>query len=763
MNSSMAQAPLRILLVDDDVVDRMACHRALGADSAAGLSLFDAETAAQGLDLVREQRPDCILLDYHLPDMDGLEFLAALSGETGEAGVPVIMLTGSDNVLVAVEAMKRGARDYLVKDSERQYLRLLPVVIERVLREQRAIIAKKEAEEALRGAHQELERRVVERTAELAQANLQLIEKIAERKRGEEALFREKELLHVTLESIGEAVITTDAQCAISYLNPVAERLTGWRDDEARGLPVGQVFQVVSEATHEPVADAVARCLSKSHCPPLEGPCILIRRDGRELAIADSISPIHGHQSQVVGGVIVFRDVTEQRQAARVLSYQASHDALTGLVNRIEFERRVERVLAASMRELGGQNAPQHALCYLDLDKFKTINDTCGHAAGDELLRQVTRLLHGKVRQRDTLARLGGDEFAVLLEHCTLEDAQRLAEEWRDAVHQFRFEHADHVFTIGVSIGVVAIDNTFDSLAALVSAADTACYMAKEAGRNRVHLFESPDVNLAERSIRKQWMERISQALEEDRLRIYYQPASPLTAQAQGNSYCECLLRLINEEGKLVPAAHFIPAAEHYQLMPAIDRWVIRAVVSDCATLRARAPQHPLSLFAINISSSSCSQEMVWYLRDLLAHYRVPPQMLCFEVTEAMVVADLDRVAQVANGLKALGCWLALADSGSGLSILSRLKELPVDFLKINGRPVKQIAEGTLDWAMARAINQVAHVMLIQTVAECVETEAALDMLRNLGIDHAQGYAVAVPRLFEELMQDIQTGQEKLA
>jgi diguanylate cyclase (GGDEF)-like protein len=445
---------------------------------------------------------------------------------------------------------------------------------------------------------------------------------------------------------------------------------------------------------------------------------------------------------RVAGAVLLFRDVTEAQALAHRLSFQATHDALTGLVNRQEFERRLERVLS----EARG-NDEEYALLYLDLDQFKVVNDTCGHTAGDQLLRQVTAQLHERLRGRDTLARLGGDEFGVLLEHCPLDQALRIATELRDAVQDYRFVWEGKPFSVGVSIGLVPLSTAVGTVAAGLSAADAACYAAKEQGRNRVHLYQPDDALLATQRTQMQWVSRLTHALDANRFRLYQQAISRLGQHGSGRPHFEVLLRLLDEEGRVVEPMAFVPAAERYNLMPAIDRWVVREVISRHAAQQCKAPVGERPIFAVNLSGSSLSDErLADFVRGLLAEHKVPADMLCFEITETAAIANLGRAAQFIQELKREGCLFALDDFGSGMSSFAYLKQLPVDFLKIDGSFIRTMAEDRVVRAMAEAINRVAHVMAIETVAECAETAPILALLKELGVDHAQGYALARPQ-----------------
>ena len=403
---------------------------------------------------------------------------------------------------------------------------------------------------------------------------------ITERKRAEQAMFAEKERAQVTLQSIGDAVISTDADGLIEYINPVAETLTAWSLAEARGQPIGTVLNLVNEITREPIENSLHRALGRSAGSTPADHAVLVTRAGHEVAIQESAAPICDRQGLVIGAVTVFHDVTKERRLKRALSWQASHDALTGLINRREFDNRLHGALLSAQRGEG-----TFALLYIDLDQFKVVNDTCGHQAGDRLLRDVTGLLQTHVRASDTIARLGGDEFGVLLEGCTLEQATRIAEGVRQAIRDFRFVWGASPLSVGASIGLVQIGADTENVANVMSAADIACYAAKDAGRNRIHVYGADGVSHRHREMH--WVSRVTRAAEDGRLELFFQPIVALAA-AGGRAFHELTVRLRDDSGELVPPGEFIPAAERYNVMSAIDRWVLGQAIEPAA--RAAAP-----------------------------------------------------------------------------------------------------------------------------------------------------------------------------
>jgi diguanylate cyclase (GGDEF)-like protein/PAS domain S-box-containing protein len=563
---------------------------------------------------------------------------------------------------------------------------------------------------------------------------------ITERKLYEEALFREKESAQITLQSIGDGVVTTDAEARVQYLNPVASELTGWKLDDAVGRSIDEIFRGFHEETCEPIENPVAIAMRRNRPIKSVRPALLIRRDGNELYIESTASPIRDPVGSVSGGVLVFHDVSESRELNRRLSYAASHDILTELVNRREFETRLERALkSAKARETS------YAVLYLDLDQFKIVNDACGHNAGDALLKQIGALLKSKIRWRDTLARLGGDEFGVLLESCTMDEALRTAENLRELISEFRFVWDERTFRLGVSVGVVPITPQTDDVASLLSAADSACAAAKDAGRNRVYNYQENDIDLMKRRKEMQWAARISNALDENRFELFRQTIQPLQATGEHGAHYELLIRMRDETGSLIAPGLFIAAAERYGLMTAIDRWVIQSafrwLVSE-ADERER-----LTLCSINLSGQSLADEK--FLPFVIEQFQksgLSGACICFEITETAAIASYSQANRFIHALKEIGCRFALDDFGTGLSSFGYLKHFPVDFLKIDGSFVKEMLHDPIDREMVRSINEIGHLTGKKTIAEFAENAEIITMLRGMGIDFAQGYGVAEPK-----------------
>jgi len=565
---------------------------------------------------------------------------------------------------------------------------------------------------------------------------------ITARKRAEQAMFAEKERAQVTLQSIGDAVIATDAEGRIEYLNPVAESLTAWSLAEARGQPLGVVLKLVNELTREPIGNSLAGALGRSESGAATDHTVLITRAGHEVAIQESAAPICDRAGRVIGAVVVFHDVTKERRLKRALAYQASHDALTGLINRREFDNRLHAALLSAQRGEGG-----YALLYIDLDQFKVVNDTCGHQAGDRLLRDVTGLLQSRVRTSDTIARLGGDEFGVLLEGCTREQASRIAEGIRQAIRDFRFVWGTSTLSVGASIGIVHISAETENVTSVMSAADIACYAAKDAGRNRIHVYEADGVSTRHREM--QWVSRVTRAAEDNRFELYFQPIVPLGADASGPKFHELTVRLRDDGGELVPPSEFIPAAERYNVMPVIDRWVVSRAL-EVLTERARRGE-ALPLLAVNLSGTSLNEQS--FVDFVLQSVNDPTiaRALCFEITETAAVTSLSNARFLMGELKQRGCKFSLDDFGTGVSSFVYLKSLPVDFLKIDGQFISHIAHDPVNRSMVEAISRVGRALGIATVAECVETQAVWDELKRIGVDFAQGFYLARPAPLEDL------------
>ena len=557
----------------------------------------------------------------------------------------------------------------------------------------------------------------------------------------QESLFRQKEQAIVTLASIGDAVITTDVAGTITFLNPTAERLTGWRTTEALGQPVDTVLVLVNDVTRQPLENIPARCLREGRAVDLADGVLLLRRDGTEVPIGDSAAPLRDRHGTTIGVVLVFHDVTERRRAARKLSHEATHDALTGLVGRREFEDRLARALAEA-----AAGVAEHVLCYLDLDRFKIVNDTSGHEAGDDLLRKIAGLLRTRLRSRDTLARLGGDEFGVLLENCSWAKAEEIAGKLQRAIEDFRYVWGEQTFSLGISIGVIPITAVSGRTADVLRAADEACYAAKDAGGNRVHLARPEAAPAMQQMVETRRITRLTRAVDEGRFQLYAQPIVALAPGLPARPRCEILLRLPDERGGVESADAFLPAAERHRLMPAIDRWVVRQTVAVLGQWHRDHPEFALPLCSINLSVSSLDDpDLVPAVREFLAQHQLPPGALCFEVAEAAALGNFAQLVRLIAEIRTTGCGVGLDNFGNSLASFAHLKALSVDYVKIGGHYVRGVVDDPVYGTLVRAVNEIGRIMGIVTIAEEVENETILEKLRGLGVGYAQGHAVAPP------------------
>ena len=563
-----------------------------------------------------------------------------------------------------------------------------------------------------------------------------------------EALDKERERAMVTLQSIGDAVVTTNTTGRIDFLNKVAEDLTGWSHTEARYQPLADVFKVHSEALGLWLDDPIHNFFSESgnhESRQLQGE--LYSLDGGIAVINYNVSPIRDLADKVIGYVIVFHDVTEKRALQEELEYQARHDALTGLMNRREFESRLLALLTTAH-----QQDEEHVLMYIDLDQFKLVNDTCGHSAGDELLKQLAQLLRETLRGSDVLARLGGDEFGILLPGCSIAKGEEIADNLRTTSKEFRFIWGEKSFDVGTSIGLVPVTKHSEGVQSLLSAADIACYAAKDLGRNRIHTYLESDKDLHRRRAEMDWASRISDALKNQRFELYYQDIVPVRQnEVHSARHIEVLLRMRDVNGSHILPGAFLPAAERYSLMPEIDRWVVRSAFE---WYESEGYSTEL-VMAINLSGLTInSTSSLAYIKSLFDEHTVPPSSVCFEITETAAISNLASAAGFMRELRQLGCRFAVDDFGSGLSSFAYLKTLPVDFLKIDGNFVLDMLEDKVDRAMISAINDVGHTMSLQTIAEYVESNEVRDELAPLDVDFVQGHIVSKPRLLQSLSRE---------
>jgi diguanylate cyclase (GGDEF)-like protein/PAS domain S-box-containing protein len=571
---------------------------------------------------------------------------------------------------------------------------------------------------------------------------------ITSRKLAEYELDQARERAQITLHSIADAVITTDVNGQIEYLNPRAEQLTGWDREIARGLTLSRILCKFDEKSQSLLEVPVMQSLHvgetiKSHVDER-----LKRQDGTEYMVQFSASPIMSADGSGMGVILVIHDVTEARLMEEKISYQASHDALTGLINRSEFEKRLNYAIESAWYE-----DEKHVLCYVDLDRLKIVNDTCSHESGDELLREAAGLIHGCLRESDLLARLGGDEFGVLLKNCSLTGAVDLVEKILGVIRGIRFQRCDRVFEVSASIGVTTIDSDTMSVPEIMIEADLACHAAKDLGCDRLHIYHSEDQGLARRHSEMQWVSKLTEAIKSDKLVLYCQEIVPVIADSTEERHFEVLVRMLDTDGSIVPPDRFLPAAERYNLINSVDCWVITHSFAWYAQEQGSHSVTGLGMISINLSGASVTDSgFLKHVKDEMKRYQVPPGMICFEITETAAIANLDAATEFIHELKRLGCRFALDDFGSGLSSFAYLKNLPVDYLKIDGSFVRGVETDEIDHAMVGSIHQLATLMGIQTIAEFVENDGILEKLAEIGVDYAQGYGIAKPRPLQGML-----------
>ncbi|NEO87082.1 MAG: diguanylate cyclase, partial [Spirulina sp. SIO3F2] len=601
----MRKKYLDVLLVEDNVAEARLLQELLREAQNIEFQVTHTKRMQTAIEAVTQTHFDVILLDLTLPDSTGLNSVDTLIAAAPM--IPIMVLTNTNDEELALATVRHGAQDFLIKRH------LQPELLNRAIY---YAIERKHITEALNSTKDNLEQEVQNQTAELRHA---------------------KELAQTTLQSIGEAVITTDAHGYVEMLNPVAERLTGWCLTHAQAQPLDRVFRVVDEQTREPMTDLINTVLLRQDAVEYPNLLLFDKDEVREIAVEVSISPIRNSQKDMQGLVLVCRNVTPARRLTQQLQWQADHDALTNLINRSAFERH----LSVALEQVKSKAATTDVLCYLDLDQFKIVNDTCGHAAGDDLLRRVATVLQQDLETDDCLARLGGDEFGVLLRGCSLAQGEQLAQKMVERIRAIRFTHGDRIFQIGASIGVMALDGQLEDVTLLLQTADTAMYVAKAAGRNRVQVYHPHDLEFQKHQGEIHWVSQITSAIAENRFRLYAQLIEPIIPHAQAQPHYEILLRLQDNRGHLVRPGQFMPAAERFALMPQLDRWVISTLFSQLAKRPDALSQ---GIYAVNLSGASFNDDtFLAFLQQQLAEHRISPEMICFEITETVAIENLDN------------------------------------------------------------------------------------------------------------------------
>ncbi len=565
---------------------------------------------------------------------------------------------------------------------------------------------------------------------------------VSHRKSLEVSLSRSKRQAQYTLESISEGVITTDNDGRIDYMNLAAENLTGTNRDDAAGHRVGELFTLVDDADRRPLGDPVERCLAMRRRVNMGRRAVMISQDGEhEHSVEITASPIRGPGNSISGTVVVFHDVSEIRGLTRQMSYQATHDPLTGLINRREFERRLDEAMDAAHAE-----EAVHMLFYMDLDRFKAVNDSCGHLAGDNMLREVAGLIKDQVRDSDFVGRLGGDEFGALLIGCPIDKARQIASDICNAIADYRFVWKDKIFNIGISIGLVEISHASGTLQDVMSAADSACYVAKQHGRGRVHVYSARDEAIARERGDIQWLRALQAALHENGFELAVQPIIAMRGTADTGPACEVLIRMPDERGRTADTAEFLRPAERYQLMPQIDRWVVNATLVAISSGEIKLAANRSC--AVNISGQTLGDEsFLGFVVDALDRTGIAPSSICFEVTEKAILSNVQHAQRFIEVLHGIGCEFSLDDFGSGLGSFSSLKHLPIDYLKIDGTYTRNLDSDLVNQEMVAAMIKLARTMEFRIVAEQVEHQEDFDWLRDVGVDFVQGHFVEAPAL----------------
>ncbi len=579
-------------------------------------------------------------------------------------------------------------------------------------------------------------------------ASLQLAQ-IREKERADDTLFIEKSKAQITLEAIGEGVITTDINGFVSYINPAAENLLGATMSHVEGMHLHEIFKIKNFTEKENINYPVAICLEEGRSIRHDEPMILFGANDAEFIIRDNATPLRNRNGKITGMVLVFYDYTHIQRISDQLTFQATHDELTGLKNRREFERRLNELI-----ETSDFDAQEHALCFLDLDRFKIVNDTCGHVAGDALLKQVSRLIHSQVRHNDLVARLGGDEFGIILVNCPIKQAVLIAENIKETLKKYRCEWEQHVFNVGVSIGLIPVSSANQTSSELMINADTACYIAKDSGKNQVHVYQPTDHNFLHRHNEIHWLQKINKALENNGFELYAQTIMPVDTAVNTPKY-EILLRLIDSEETILPG-NFIPAAEHYSLMPEIDRWVIKSFISLLEENSCESLNDNRHIFSINLSGQSiCSDDFHDFVISTIELSSINPELITFEITETVAIHNYEAATKMIKRLQMLGCAFALDDFGSGLSSFRYLKELPVNYLKIDGHFIRNIEISQINQSIVDAVTRIAKALKLETIAEYVEDDESLPLLKAFGIDYVQGSAVDMPLPFKKVLSQL--------
>ncbi len=678
-----------ILVAEDDSVTSAVMAKRL---ENAGYAVITANTGLQAMEQCCKEQPELILMDATMPELDGFDACRGLKDnpDTQINTIPIIMVTALEELSAIDKAFEVGAEDYVHK----------PVNWHLLEHRLKVLLQKIDAEKTLKENEAQLKK------------------------------------LSTAVKQSPNLVVMTNLEGIIDYINPQVEKITGYKKEEVIGLNISFL-----RSGFDDLLDNLKLWEKLKQGQAWNGSLQNKKKNGDCYWVRESITPIMDDEGHVSHYVSIQEDITEEKKLATEIAYRASHDSLTGLINRHEFEVYLGSLLRNT------EEFETHALCVIDLDRFKIVNDTAGHLAGDELLRQLSVQMKKIGRKHDRLARLGGDEFALVLSHCEQTKAFQVAENLRQCITDFRLTWDGKILKVGSSIGVVAIKKG-DQAAEVLKLADTACYAAKNTGRDRVYQFSEDDKYLSEKSGELQWVAKIEQALTENQFALYAQKIVPLADSKAVPKY-EVLLRLVDEDKKIVPPGAFLPAAERFNLATKIDCWVIEQTLLWFVERPDILDE--MESFSINLSGQSLADANIqMFIIDLIKTLNFPTHKLVFEITETSAINNLSQAQMLITGLQKIGVRFSLDDFGSGLSSFAYLKNLPVEFLKIDGMFVKDIEKDPIDRAMVKSINEIGQVMGKKTIAEFVENQPIVDILREIGVDFAQGYHYSKPSPFTQ-------------
>ncbi len=674
----------RIVIVEDEKIIALDLQRRLERFGYKVVGMVG--DGRDAVEIARVHQPDIILMDIMLMGaMDGIEAAKEIKRQFG---IPVIFLTAYTDEKTLERAKEVEPAGYILKPfKERELYTTIDIALYKNAMDKR--------------------------------------------------LRKQERLFSAILHSINDAIIATDVELAVSFMNPAAEEIVGLLEAQARGKKVADLLTPVD--TH--VASDLFASIPDGDKPIFFTETVIRNGAGQSIIADGSITRIHEQQNSTDGFVVTLRDMTEIKRLSETISYQASHDSLTGLSNREEFSYKLNEILK-TLRT----SDDRLALLVIDVDRFKAVNDACGTLAGDELLRQVASHIQANISRKDFSARIGGDEYAIILRDCEIENAINVARRLQEAVQLRKFVWQNGVFPVTLSIGAVPLNRESEDTHAVLAAADDACHLSKEEGGNKISVFSPGDSMYEKRRGDMEWIAKINRAADENRFILYHQPIVPLKEGAGLEDKAEILLRLRNEDGSIANPGDFIPAAERYNLMPLVDRWVVRNSIRAYRTLLDRGAKVAQGLISINLSGPSLLDEnLIDIILEEVAEARVDPSRICFEITESAAIQNLSYASRFMKKLKDQGFTFALDDFGSGFSSFSYLKNLAVDYLKIDGSFVQTIDESLISYAMVESINSVGHVMGIKTIAEFVKSAAIKQKLIEIGVDYAQGYEIAKP------------------